>query len=343
MWAGLTHDAPHLLIALGTPFSQKLDVDSYWRKLYKNIKERLAKWAKLLVGQQGRLLICKAMLVSMATYNLRNLLIPPWFEKALKRDMAAFVWQREPQTDLDEEGTSSRFQRWLSSSIAALPANMGGLAELDPTLFSQGVLVGWTKRFIHPRKAPWKLLVEHWLSPLITIYTNMDVRWLLVSTVLTKHIVDTVPCGLWKQMFKLWGKIREQLKPCRQMRSFELIMSQPVWFNKRLKLSKLTFSTDHTTKAKWAPLASLDVSTLRDLWGHENQRWYTPSQMALWTQWCIPHLNKPLLRKRIRERMKELLKHIKQIERPIVRGGPTPFLWANTPSQMMALLGKWYT
>ena len=50
MWAGLTHDAPHLLIALGTPFSQKLDVDSYWRKLYKNIKERLVKWAKLQVG-----------------------------------------------------------------------------------------------------------------------------------------------------------------------------------------------------------------------------------------------------------------------------------------------------
>ena len=77
---------------------------------------------------------------------------------------------------------------------------MGGLAELDLTLFSQGMLVGWAKRFIHPRKAPWKLVVEHWLSPLITVYTNIDVRWLLVSTVPSKLIVDTVPCSLWKQM-----------------------------------------------------------------------------------------------------------------------------------------------
>ena len=59
-------------------------------------------------------------------------------------------------------------------------------------------------------------------------------------------------------------------------------MSQPVWFNKRLKLSKLTFFTDHTTKAKRAPLASLDVSTLMDLWNHENQQWYTPAQLAPW-------------------------------------------------------------
>ena len=55
----------------------------------------------MLKTKKGRLLVCKAMLVSMATYNLRNPPIPPWFEKALKRGMAAFVWQREPQIDLD--------------------------------------------------------------------------------------------------------------------------------------------------------------------------------------------------------------------------------------------------
>merc|ERR1711965_732707 len=76
MWAGLTHDAPHMLIALGAPFSQTQDVDGYWRKLYRNIKERLAKWARLVVAQNGRLLVCKAMLVSMATYNLRNQIMP---------------------------------------------------------------------------------------------------------------------------------------------------------------------------------------------------------------------------------------------------------------------------
>jgi hypothetical protein len=47
--------------------------------------------------------------------------------------------------------------------------------------------------------------------------------------------------------------------------------------------------------------------------------------MTRWVQWCIPHLNKPSLRKRVRERMRELLKHIEPIEKPIVRGGPTPF------------------
>ena len=83
-----------MLIALGAPYSSKLNVDGYWRGLYKNIKDRLAKWARLVVAQSGRLLVCKAMLVSMATYNLRNLLMPHWFEKALKRDLVAFVWQK---------------------------------------------------------------------------------------------------------------------------------------------------------------------------------------------------------------------------------------------------------
>ena len=204
MWAGLTHDAPHMLIALGAPFSQQLELDSYWRKLYKNMKERLCKWANLLVAQSGRLLVCKAMLVSMATYNLRNLLMPKWFEKALKRDLAAFVWQRQPQIDIEEEGTSSKFRRWLSSSLASLPANLGGIAELDLTLFSQAMLVGWVKRFIHPRMAPWKLVVEHWLSPLLSLYTNGDLRWLMVSTVPIKHIISATPCPLWRHIFGLW-------------------------------------------------------------------------------------------------------------------------------------------
>ena len=236
MWAGITDDAPHMMIALGTPFSHLRDVDGYWRKLYRNIKERLAKWTRLVVAQHGRLLVCKAMLVSMATYNLKNLLMPAWFEKALKRDMAAFVWQREPQIDLEEEGTSSKFRRWLSSSLASLPNNLGGIAELDLTLFSQAMLVGWAKRFIHARKAPWKLVVEHWLSSLISPYTNIDVRWLLVSTINIKHIVGAVPCPLWKHILGLWGKVRVMLKPTKYMSTFGQLMSQPVWFNKRLPL-----------------------------------------------------------------------------------------------------------
>ena len=57
MWAGLTHDAPHMLIALGAPFSQIQNTDGYWRSLYRNIKGRLAKWARLVVAQNGRLLV----------------------------------------------------------------------------------------------------------------------------------------------------------------------------------------------------------------------------------------------------------------------------------------------
>ena len=73
---------------------------------------------------------------------------------------------------------------------------MGGIAELDLTLFSQAMLVGWVKRFIHPRQAPWKVVVEHWLSPLISLYTNVDVRWMLVGTVPIKHLVKTIPCPI---------------------------------------------------------------------------------------------------------------------------------------------------
>ena len=99
MWAGLTDDTPHMLIALGAPFSQQHNVDSYWRKLYRNIKERLTKWARLVPAQSGRLLVCKAMLVSMATYDLRNLVMPKWFEKALKSDMAVFVCMAKRATN----------------------------------------------------------------------------------------------------------------------------------------------------------------------------------------------------------------------------------------------------
>ena len=94
------------------------------------------------------------MLISMTTYNLRSATLPGWFEKAVKQDLAAFVWLREPQIDLQEEGTSVKLRRWLSSTVASLPRAQGGIAEMDIALFSQAMLVGWVKRFLHPRSAP---------------------------------------------------------------------------------------------------------------------------------------------------------------------------------------------
>ena len=145
---------------------------------------------------------------------------------------------------------------------------------MDLTLFSQAMLVGWVKRFIHPRMAPWKLVVEHWLSPLLSLYTNGDLRWLMVGTVPIKHIISATPCPLWKHIFGLWGKVRAKLQPIR-LRNYEALVSQPIWFNKRFPLKGLKFSASHTVRAKWAPLASLDVSTLRDIMG-ANHKWFTP-------------------------------------------------------------------
>ena len=110
--SGPTDDTPHMLTALGPPFSSKLNVGGCWGGLCKNTKGGLAKWAGSVVAQSGRLLVCKAMLVSMATCGLRNLLMPKWFEKALKRGVAAFVWQRQPQMGPEEDMRCCFCDRW---------------------------------------------------------------------------------------------------------------------------------------------------------------------------------------------------------------------------------------
>lgn len=144
----------------------------------------------------------------------------------------------------------------------------------------------------------------------------------MVGTVPIKHIISATPCPLWKHIFGLWGKVRAKLQPT-SLRNCEALVSQPVWFDKRLSLKGLKFSASHTVRAKWAPLASLDVSTFRGIMG-ANHKWFTPAQMAPFVHLCLPDHNNPHFLHRVKKRTRELLRALKRHEKALLRNGPTP-------------------
>ena len=102
-------------------------------------------------------------------------------------------------------------------------------------------------------------------------------------------------------------------------------MSQPVWFNPLIKLKGLVFSTDPTIASKWAPLAAMEISTLRDLWDPKKKRWFTPSQLIRWAHLYLPDDNSPHLRLRILFRARELLQALPHKFHEIMRRGPSPY------------------
>ena len=117
-------------------------------------------------------------------------------------------------------------------------------------------------------------------------------------------------------------------------------MSQPVWFNKRLPLKGLAFNRNPTHISKWAPLASLDVSTLRDMWCPDTHWWHQPKVLASWVYLCLPHENNPSFRRRVKMRAKELLKLLHPMERGVVKAGPATLKKGNYAITDQGVIGN---
>jgi hypothetical protein len=47
---------------------------------------------------------------------------PPWFNKALKEDVAALVWDRKIEFDPEEEGTTQESKSWIKKTENLYPS-----------------------------------------------------------------------------------------------------------------------------------------------------------------------------------------------------------------------------
>ena len=125
-------NSPDFLTPLGSPLAAGEDIEQYWERMYLDFKSRLITWTKSkYTSQAGKILLSKAMLVSVATYNFSTHLPPEWLLHAMKTDLTNFIWDSEPEADIDQIGSYATRKQWLPESWANLPVKAGGLGTLD--------------------------------------------------------------------------------------------------------------------------------------------------------------------------------------------------------------------
>ena len=105
-------DHPDFLTPLGSPIGVVADsIDRYWEQLYNDVKTRLCKWHRLgYHSQAGKIMVCKVMLVSMATYN---------FSTHLPRAVASQTgWQGDKRSNASCTLATSLFDpsQWLAGA-----------------------------------------------------------------------------------------------------------------------------------------------------------------------------------------------------------------------------------
>jgi hypothetical protein len=176
--------------------------------LYNDVKTRLCKWHRLgYHSQAGNIMVCKVMLVSMATYNFSTHLPPEWLLDALIEDMDQFIWKSKPELDLEELG-SERARRWLPDKWANLKVHKGGLGTMDLRCFSEGLMLAWIPKFLDPRRPAWKWILEHWLER-ASGCTFMDARAVLFSTATAGQINEFIPSPFWRRVIELWKRVNK--------------------------------------------------------------------------------------------------------------------------------------
>jgi hypothetical protein len=100
---------------LGVPFWKKGgEKDPVWHGLYRKIKIRMASWSsKSYLTIHGRVQLANLICYGIPRYWVQSMCLPPWFNKALREDVAALIWDRKIEFDPEEEGTTQESKSWI--------------------------------------------------------------------------------------------------------------------------------------------------------------------------------------------------------------------------------------
>ena len=226
----------------------------------------------------GKILLSKAMFMSIATYPLLSLEPPSWFKTNLESDIQQFTWARDIDIDLEEDGSAHATQ-WINSSIAQLPKNEGGMAAPTVTNHNKAMLMAWVGKYLDHKDTPWKAVLDLWLHKAMGNFPGTHRGALLTGTP-AKVLNTYIHSPVWRTIIQQWYTINKKHKlvapPIKKIKTFEEVMAQPIWNNPHIPI---TTAASSTKLGKWGLIAGMQYHTLRDLWDNTNLQWATGNTM----------------------------------------------------------------
>ena len=187
----------------------KITTLNYDKKLVK-IKSIIEQWSKRNLTLIGKLCIIKTLLISQLNHLFISLPNPPENTlKSLKCILFNFLW-------------NSKVEK-IKRNVLYQKHEYGGVEMIDIEKYISGLKTTWIRRILTNDQSKWKLLLNT-LVPLSDII-SFGPQYL-------DDIIAHINNPFWKDVFNAWLLLRTHEKTD----SWDEYISQPLWFNKDIKI-----------------------------------------------------------------------------------------------------------
>ena len=214
--------------ALGAPMGNNVDETAWYHGRYRTVKNRIANWPSLRRHSiTGRNMLLQAILYGSFRFWMFFMIMPESVATLIEQDAKQILWSTDPLLESDAKG-SERCRRWIHEKASYLGMKRGGAGIMHWLSHCEAFYAQWMIRYLHPRRAPWKEILDHWLHGHIG-------RAILVANVDREDILDKIPPGATYIRRCLSAFL--SLKVTQNLDLLdETVQAEPAWYNHRFSI-----------------------------------------------------------------------------------------------------------
>ena len=129
------------------------------------VKERVAAWKSTASASiVGRNMLLQSKYYGSFRYWLFGLNMPSRILKAIESDAKYYLWSAAPHLQSNELGTAAGYAPAIHHKASYLPIKRGGAGLMHWSSHVTAFKLQWVYRYIEPRDAPWKQVLDHWIA-----------------------------------------------------------------------------------------------------------------------------------------------------------------------------------
>ena len=266
--------------ALGIIHGFNIDEQSIWNKKIERIKSTLLSWKKRDLTYQGKVLIIKALGMSVVGYEIRMKGINDHYIKALKEIFYDFLWNSK--------------RSLVNRASVSLPKEEGGLQMLDIEGFIKTIHIRWIEEIINSEDETWNTLPKLWLKQAYPLKGN-DI-FLLKCSSLDNLGTEVIP-KFYMEALKSWIELKQQ----------RTIVNKSDILNECLFLNN--FVTHKRKSLLYKTWINSDLIKIKDIWDNENNDFIDErsllEKLVVKRNWMTEYLN---IKSSIPKQWKDILK-----------------------------------
>ena len=162
--SGWTSDGK-AIISLGVPIGNNIDETAWWLGRYRIVKKRIS-WWRITAGTSliGRNMLLQSIYYGSFRYWLFSMILPNKVLKLMREDARQLLWASTPAFHTSEEGSSAHIRPFIAELPSMRKRSDGGGNVMHFAHHADGFYAQWGRRYLDPREAPWKSLLDYWIA-----------------------------------------------------------------------------------------------------------------------------------------------------------------------------------